>query len=86
VSPYLNLFRNDNDFGGIDNYNTLVKPMLQQRQVNRQGEWDVRSLQSRSGSQGAELRKLNQRTDILQGTYQADRFKNYFDYYPRLEP
>jgi hypothetical protein len=36
VSPYLNLFRDD--FGGDDdfNYNTLVRPMLQQQQFNQQ--------------------------------------------------
>lgn len=36
VSPYLNLFREDLDGGSDLNYNTLVRPMLQQQQLNEQ--------------------------------------------------
>jgi hypothetical protein len=36
VSPYLNLFREDIEGGGDLNYNTLVRPMLQQQQINQQ--------------------------------------------------
>jgi hypothetical protein len=36
VSPYLNLFREDIEGGGDLNYNTLVRPMLQQQQFNQQ--------------------------------------------------
>jgi hypothetical protein len=36
VSPYLNLFRDDIEGGGDMNYNTLVRPMLQQQQINQQ--------------------------------------------------
>jgi hypothetical protein len=36
VSPYLNLFREDFEGGGDLNYNTLVRPMLQQQQINQQ--------------------------------------------------
>ncbi len=80
----MNLFRDDNYYTGIDNYNLLVKPRLQQRQMNRQTQWDVHSLRSRSGAQGTQLWELNRRTDALQGTFQRNRFKNYFDYYPGL--
>jgi hypothetical protein len=46
VSPYLNLFRVDqNGFQGF-NYSTLVQPQLQQQQVNRQQE---RQIQQTSG-------------------------------------
>ena len=84
VSPYMNLFRTDNRFSGMDNYNMLVKPKLQQRQLNRQTQWDVQSLRSRSGEQGTRLRELNRRSDALQGTSGRNRFKSYFDYYPGL--
>ena len=85
VSPYMNLFRTSSSgFAEIDNYNTLVRPALQQRQTNRQTQWDVHSLRSRSGAQGTQLRELNQRTDALQGTFQRNRFGNHFDYYPGL--
>jgi hypothetical protein len=36
VSPYLNLFREDLEGGGDLNYNTLVRPQLQQQQFNQQ--------------------------------------------------
>jgi hypothetical protein len=36
VSPYLNLFREDFDGNSDLNYNTLVRPMLQQQQFNEQ--------------------------------------------------
>jgi hypothetical protein len=36
VSPYLNLFREDLEGGSDLNYNTLVRPMLQQQQINQQ--------------------------------------------------
>ena len=83
-SPYMNLFRADNQLGTIDNYSTLVKPMLQQRQMNRQTQWELRSLQSKSGAQGSQLQQLNRRTDALQGTSGQNRAKNYFNYYPGL--
>jgi hypothetical protein len=36
VSPYMNLFRDDNAFDDDFDYNTLVRPMLQQQQFNEQ--------------------------------------------------
>jgi hypothetical protein len=36
TSPYLNLFREDLETGGDLNYNTLVRPMLQQQRFNEQ--------------------------------------------------
>jgi hypothetical protein len=38
VSPYLNLFREDLDGGSDFNYQTLVRPQLQQQQFNQQIE------------------------------------------------
>jgi hypothetical protein len=38
VSPYLNLFRNDLNGQSDFNYSTLVKPQLQQQQLNQQLE------------------------------------------------
>lgn len=84
VSPYMNLFRSNNLAGTIDNYSTLVRPLLQQQQVNRQTQWDLHSLRSKSGLQGTQLRDLNRRTDGLPDATQQNRYKNYLDYYPRL--
>jgi hypothetical protein len=56
TSPYLNLFREDFDGSSDFNYNTLVRPMLQQQQFNqqiqRQGSDLSRRLQAMA-SQGA---------------------------------
>ena len=85
VSPYMDLFRTNTQLDGIDNYNTLVRPQLQQRQMSRQTQLDLHSLRSRSGAQGTQLRELNRRTDTLQGTPGRNRFNSYFDYYPGLK-
>jgi hypothetical protein len=41
VSPYMNLFRNDTGNGIVDNYSTLVRPALQQQDMNRQFRNDI---------------------------------------------
>ena len=35
VSPYLNLFREDNDAGALPNYQSLVRPLQRQHAVNQ---------------------------------------------------
>ena len=85
TSPYMNLFRTDNSYGRIDNFSTLVRPRLRQRQMNRQTQWELHSLRTSSGTQGTQLRDLNQRTNSIQGTGQPSRFRSVHDYYPGLK-
>ncbi len=49
VSPYLNLLQFDGGLGEVPNYQTLVRPQLQQRRMNRQTNMQLRSLQSQVG-------------------------------------
>ncbi len=46
VSPWLNLYRTDNAGGTIDNYNTVVKPYLDQMQQNQQYDNQISGLQT----------------------------------------
>jgi autotransporter-associated beta strand protein len=49
VSPYMNVYRTDNAGGTIDNYNTVVKPYLDQQQQNQQYDNQISGLQSTVG-------------------------------------
>jgi hypothetical protein len=82
VSPYLNLFRRD--FGGNDdlNYNTLVRPMLQQQQLNqqlqRQNYENARRLQAISAQ--ANFNPAGSKDQVPTGHQTA--FQYYGHYYP----
>jgi hypothetical protein len=81
TSPYMNLYRGGTN-GVVDNYTTLVRPELQQRQANRTFNNDIYSLQSSSHVQGLTLRRLGQDTNSLRGVNATQYFMNYGDYYP----
>lgn len=57
VSPWLNLFRNDNS--GISNYYTLVEPQLRQQQVNLQQQNVNRTQQAVVQRQERQLQDLS---------------------------
>ena len=75
VSPYLNLGVNSN---GLSNYQTLVRPLLNQREAmaRQTTTAEKRGPQSRDGRlvQGAEPRDPNERSG-------GGRFMNYSHYY-----
>jgi hypothetical protein len=53
VSPYLNLLQNNNQLNGIPNYQSLVRPLLdQQSAIQRQGN-SLQRLQQQVNTQGA---------------------------------
>ncbi len=58
VSPYLNLLNNQGS--GVPNYQTLVKPALDQRQINFQQQGQIQGLQA----QQAQLAQQAQQTRI----------------------
>ncbi len=58
VSPYMQLFRNDTAGGTIDNYTTLVRPQLQQQQLNQQFGTDVFGLQRAARIQQATMQRM----------------------------
>jgi hypothetical protein len=79
VSPYMNLYRRDSM--SVDNYTTLVRPQLQQQQVNTGVNNDIHGLQSSSRVQGLSLRRLGQETNSLRGVNATQYYMNYGDYY-----
>ena len=52
VSPYLNLLNNNNQLNGVPNYQSLVRPLLdQQNAIQRQGS-SLQRLQQQVNTQG----------------------------------
>lgn len=80
VSPYMNLFRRDS-LGTIDNYTSLVRPELEQRNVNQQYGRDIRGLERDTRMQGSSLQQLNKETRTLQGVGTPQFYQNYGNYY-----
>jgi len=81
VSPYMNLFRDDTDFGRIDNYNTLVRPRLQQQNENRQAAGQIRGLQGATRAQGSAIQHIGNRTGTVPRTT-GQFFNNTQQYFP----
>ena len=84
TSPYMQLYRSNNSYGTIDNWNELVRPALEQQQQNRQLSSDVRGLQGATRSQGLDLRTLGRATQGLQGSANRQYYMNYGGYFPAL--
>jgi len=80
VSPYLNLYRLDSG-DEIDNYNTLVRPMEEQRQFNSRLRRDVEGLEEFSQRQRQAMQQLDRRQNIFQGTTDPRFFQNTERYY-----
>lgn len=82
ISPWTNLYRTNNYYGTTDNYNELVRPVLEQQQANRRFGTDVSGLQSRARIQGTDIRNLGRQTQRLQGTGSREYYMNLGGYYP----
>jgi hypothetical protein len=80
LSPYINLFRNDRRFGAVNNYYSLVRPMLQQQQLNQQTDQSLRELRIQNRLQQSQLQQLNSQMPGAQGS----TFMNYGGYFPGL--
>lgn len=79
VSPYLNLLQNNNQLNGIPNYQSLVRPLLDQ--------------QSAIQRQGASLQRLQQQVSTdgkgpgaQRATGHMSYFMNYSHFYPAPRP
>ena len=59
TSPYLNLLNNQGN--GIPQYQTQVRPQLEQRQINQQQSQAIQGLQQQQVQQARETRVGNQR-------------------------
>jgi hypothetical protein len=81
-SPYMNLYRTGTNNGTIDNYTSLVRPEINQRQTNQRFGADINSLETSSRVQGFNLQQLHRDTQNLQGVKYQQFFMNYGDFYP----
>ena len=80
ISPYLNLDRRDGlDF---DNYNTLVRPFVEQNYRNNQLQNEVQVLQNTINQQQRALQQMNRQTEIYQGQTQPRHFQDTGGYFP----
>jgi len=75
VSPYINLYRPEGAFGTVGNYYSLVRPMVQQQQINRQVSRQINQMQSTMTGGGGY-------TGRSAGT--GGYFMNYYGFYPGL--
>lgn len=79
LSPYMELFRRDT-LDTTDNYNALVRPLLNQQRTNRRMGGAVRGLQGTVRRQGGAIRTLGRQT----GASAPGNYMNYGGYYPSL--
>jgi hypothetical protein len=82
VSPYLNLFREDFDGTSDFNYQTLVRPILQQQQINQQVERQSLELARRLQSMAAQSDFNPQGSESQFPTGHQSVFMYYGHYYP----
>ncbi|HJQ81654.1 MAG TPA: hypothetical protein VJ828_16950 [Lacipirellulaceae bacterium] len=82
VSPYLNLFREDLDGTSDFNYQTLVRPMLQQQQINQQVERQAMEMARRMQSMAAQSDFAPQGSTTQFPTGHQSVFMYYGHYYP----
>ena len=75
VSPYMNLFRNDTAGGTVDNYNTLVRPQLDQNTTNQRFGQDIFGLERSARIQKATLQRWNSNR-TLQGVGTPQYYMN----------
>jgi hypothetical protein len=81
VSPYMNLFRRDG--GTVDNYTSLVRPQLDQRNLNQQFNRDINGLNRSAIMQGAMLQQLNSAARTPQGVSTPQFNMNSGGYFPQ---
>jgi hypothetical protein len=82
ISPYLNLFREDFDGSSDFNYQTLVRPMLQQQQFNQQVERQAMEMARRMQSMAAQSDFNPQGSTTQFPTGHQATFMYYGHYYP----
>jgi len=81
ASPYMNLFRDNDDFGRVDNYSTLVRPRLDQQNANRQAAGQIHGLQNSSRVQGSTIQRIGTQTGTVPRTT-GQFFNNTGQYFP----
>lgn len=82
VSPYLNLFRDDFDGFGDLNYNTLVRPQLQQQQLNQDFARQAAAINQRVQQIAAQPAFSPEGSKDQLPTGHSTVFRNMSHYYP----
>lgn len=81
VSPYMDLYRRDT--GGLDPFNTFVRPQLEQRRAKEIIGGEIRGLQSNQRLQATMMQRLGKTNDRVQtGTMAPEFFQNYGSFFP----
>lgn len=80
VSPYLNLLDLGYSMSGLSPYNTLVQPLIQQRDATNQQQAQISQLQ-RSQRAAASYGGLRGTGTAVHATGHTTRFLNYSHYY-----
>lgn len=81
ISPYLNLFRQNLD-DNTDNYNTLVRPQLQQQQINQNFQREAQAITRHVQSLSAKPAFNPQGSEQYLPTGHPTGFMNYSHFYP----
>lgn len=80
VSPYLNLYRTDSS-DDFDNYNTLVRPFVEQRRFNNRIRQEVQGLDRMSQQQQRALQQIDRQNQVFQGTTDPRFFQDTGGFY-----
>ncbi|NLX98960.1 MAG: hypothetical protein GXY83_22675 [Rhodopirellula sp.] len=86
VSPYMNLYQRNNSGGAVNNYYSLVRPLLEQKVYNQEVERQIQSLDAATRLQSQSLNQINQRTNYLYGVPQGGSFMQFQNHYPGFQP
>lgn len=84
VSPYLNLFREDFDGGSDFNYQTLVRPQLQQQQMNQDLQRQQVETNQRVQSLSARQAYTPQGSQSVMPTGHTATFRYHSHFYPTM--
>ena len=76
VSPYLNLLQNNNQLNGMPTYQSLVKPLIEQRDATQRQGNALQNLQQKVNAQGGGGASGGP------GTGHATYFMHYSHFYP----
>ena len=82
LSPYLNLLRNDgDDLGGMPNYHTFVRPVLEQQRTNRRTGRQIQGLNQEVQAVNRQLAHQPSQATMLRPTGHETVFMNFSHYY-----
>lgn len=82
VSPYMNLLNNNN--GIATNYQSLVKPAIEQQNFNSRSSSAIRGLQRQAASSATRSASTHEGNIKMRGTGHSSVRENYSHFYPQL--